>query len=69
MKTKKKPNKQLSAVDLELLELLNKSKDVANMLCETGTAFCNDAIDLGDLARKVAEKRGFSQENYWTDFK
>ena len=69
MKTKKKPTKQLSVNDLELLELINKSKDVSNMLCETGTAYCNDAIDLGDLARKVAEKRGFSQENYWSDFK
>lgn len=69
MATKKKTAKKPSEKDLDLLKLLNICKDVSNSLQDTGTASCIESIDLDHLARTVARKHGFRQENPYTNYK
>jgi len=73
MSVKKKPAEKptfLRPEDrLALLEALNKAKSVCDDTLESGSAWCHDVHDATNKINKIARKLGYTQENYYSDFK
>ena len=53
---------------LELLEALNRAKEVCDDCLEGGSAWCHDVHDASNKIREIARKLGYKQENWYNDF-
>jgi hypothetical protein len=53
---------------LELLEAINKARDVCNDSLECGAPRTDDAHSAQDKLRSIAHKLGYKQENWCVEF-
>ena len=53
---------------LELLEAINKARDVCNDSLESGAPRTDDAHSAQDKLRSIASKLGYKQENWYGEF-
>ena len=53
---------------LQLLEALNKAKEVCDDCLEGGSSHTHIVHDANDKLRTVAHKLGYKQENYYCNF-
>ena len=53
---------------LELLEAINKARDVCNDSLESGAPRTDDAHSAQDKLRSIAHKLGYKQENWYVEF-
>ena len=53
---------------LELLEAINKARDVCNDSLESGAPRTDDAHSAQDKLRSIAHKLGYKQENWYVKF-
>jgi hypothetical protein len=71
--SKNKIGKSLPVVrsdkEREVLDLINKSRDLSSTVLECGSAFASVCHDVDNLARKVAEQWKFKQDEYYSEFK
>ena len=72
MAAKKKPAEKQTFLRpedrLELLEALNKAKEVCDDCLEGGSSYTHIVHDANDKVRNVARKLGYKQENYYCNF-
>ena len=72
MVAKKKPAEKQTFLHpthrLELLEAINKARDVIDSNIECGSAMCNDVHDAQHKLNMVARKLGYKQENWYSNF-
>ena len=52
----------------ELLEAINKAREVIDDNIEGGSTLCSTAHDAQHKVNVIARKLGFKQENYWGNF-
>ena len=52
----------------ELLEAINRAKEVCDDCLEGGSAYTHIVHDANDKVRSVARKLGYKQENYYCNF-
>ena len=53
---------------LELLDALNKSKEVCDDCLEGGSSYTHIVHDANHKIREVARKFGYKQENYYSNY-
>ena len=53
---------------LELLEAINKAREVCNDSLESGAPRTDDAHSAQDKLRNIAHKLGYKQENWYVKF-
>ena len=53
---------------LELLEAINKAREVCDDCLEGGSSYTHIVHDANDRLRNVAHKLGYKQENYYCQF-
>ena len=53
---------------LELLEAINRAKEVCDDCLEGGSSYTHIVHDANDRLRNVAHKLGYKQENYYCQF-
>ena len=53
---------------LELLEAINKARDVIDSNIECGSAMCDLVHDAQHKLNVVARKLGYKQENWYSNF-
>ena len=53
---------------LELLEAINKAREVCNDSLESGAPRTDDARSAQDKLRSIASKLGYKQENWYVEF-
>ena len=72
MVAKKKPAEKQTFLRpehrLELLEAINKARDVIDSNIECGSAMCSDVHDAQHKLNMVARKLGYKQENWYSNF-
>jgi hypothetical protein len=72
MAAKKKPAEKQTFLRpedrLELLEALNKAKEVCDDCLEGGSSYTHIVHDANDKVRSVARKLGYKQETYYCNF-
>ena len=72
MVAKKKPAEKQTFLRpedrLELLEALNKAKEVCDDCLEGGSSYTHIVHDANDRLRNVAHKLGYKQENWYSNF-
>ena len=52
----------------EILDLINKSRDLSSTVLECGAAFASVCHEVDSSARKVAEQWKFKQEEYYSEY-
>ena len=72
MVAKKKPAEKQTFLRpehrLELLEAINKAREVCDDCLEGGSSYTHIVHDANDRLRNVAHKLGYKQENYYCQF-
>ena len=72
MVAKKKPAEKQTFLRegdrLQLLEALNRAKEVCDDCLEGGSSYTHIVHDANDWLRNVAHKLGYKQENYYCQF-
>ena len=72
MVAKKKPAEKQTFLRpehrLELLEALNKAREVCDDCLEGGSSYTHIVHDANDRLRNVAHKLGYKQENWYCQF-
>ena len=53
----------------EILDLINKSRDLSSTVLECGSAFASICHEVDNSARKVAEQWKFKQEEYYSEYR
>jgi hypothetical protein len=53
----------------EVLDLINKSRDLSSTVLECGSAFASVCHEVDGLARKVADHWKFKQDEFYSEFK
>ena len=70
--SKNKIGKSLPVVrsdqEKEILDLINKSRDLSSTVLECGSAFASACHEVDNSARKVAEQWKFKQEEYYSEY-
>ena len=54
---------------LELLEAINKARDVIDSNIECGSAMCDEVHSAQHKLNMIARKLGYKQENWYSNFK
>ena len=72
MVTKKKPAEKQTFLRegdrMQLLEALNRAKEVCDDCLEGGSSYTHIVHDANDKLRTVAHKLGYKQESYYYNF-
>ena len=72
MVVKKKPAEKQTFLRegdrLQLLEALNRAKEVCDDCLEGGSSYTHIVHDANDKLRTVAHKLGYKQESYYCNF-
>ena len=72
MVAKKKPAEKQTFLRegdrLQLLEALNRAKEVCDDCLEGGSSYTHIVHDANDKLRTVAHKLGYKQESYYCNF-